>query len=250
MFSWFKKKQAVNKPAPGVSTLAKMDLPQKSGPRRTDTGGEEERQAATSDREGRAARREVLFAIVRESMVKAGVLSSCYRFKVLSLDPRGRQFIIMMDLSREYAGEPDRMDEIESHIAQRAITRYDILVKAVYWRFAGFEGMSDAGTGVAASQPGAFDAMPVAPAPAARGRAAAAAPAATQGQQHATPRAAPRFDPLGEDEVDAFRHALHAGKGFPPSIPPPTEFPATEIPRDHEDRRGHGLSRTQYGDLN
>ena len=45
------------------------------------------------------ARRELLYAVVREAMVRAGVLSSSYKFKVLSLDPRGRQFLVMVDLA-------------------------------------------------------------------------------------------------------------------------------------------------------
>jgi hypothetical protein len=44
-------------------------------------------------------RREMLYAVVREAMVRAGVLSSTYKFKVLSLDPRGRQFMVMVDLA-------------------------------------------------------------------------------------------------------------------------------------------------------
>ncbi len=67
-------------------------------------------------------------------MVRAGVLSASYKFKVLSLDQRGRQFLVMMDLAREYGGETVRLSEIEALIAQTAKTRYDILVTAVYWR--------------------------------------------------------------------------------------------------------------------
>ena len=61
-------------------------------------------------------------------------LSASYKFKVLSLDQRGRQFLVMMDLAREYGGETARLSEIEALIAQTAKTRYDILVTAVYWR--------------------------------------------------------------------------------------------------------------------
>ena len=67
-------------------------------------------------------------------MIKAGVLSSTYKFKVLSLDSRGRQYLIMMDLARQYAGETARLAEIEGLIAQHAKVRHDILVTAVYWR--------------------------------------------------------------------------------------------------------------------
>jgi hypothetical protein len=79
-------------------------------------------------------RRELLYTVVRDAMVRAGVLSASYKFKVLSLDQRGRQFLVMMDLAREYGGETVRLSEIEALIAQTAKARYDILVTAVYWR--------------------------------------------------------------------------------------------------------------------
>ena len=63
-------------------------------------------------------RRELLYTVVRDAMVRAGVLSASYKFKVLSLDQRGRQFLVMMDLAREYGGETARLSEIEALIAQ------------------------------------------------------------------------------------------------------------------------------------
>ena len=89
---------------------------------------------AANRKNERMERRELLYTVVRDAMVRAGVLSASYKFKVLSLDQRGRQFLVMMDLAREYGGETARLSEIEALIAQRAKTRYDILVTAVYWR--------------------------------------------------------------------------------------------------------------------
>ena len=89
---------------------------------------------AANRKNERMERRELLYTVVRDAMVRAGVLSASYKFKVLSLDQRGRQFLVMMDLAREYGGETARLSEIEALIAQTAKTRYDILVTAVYWR--------------------------------------------------------------------------------------------------------------------
>ena len=89
---------------------------------------------AANRKNERMERRELLYTVVRDAMVRAGVLSASYKFKVLSLDQRGRQFLVMMDLVREYGGETARLSEIEALIAQTAKTRYDILVTAVYWR--------------------------------------------------------------------------------------------------------------------
>ena len=89
---------------------------------------------AANRKNERMERRELLYTVVRDAMVRAVVLSASYKFKVLSLDQRGRQFLVMMDLAREYGGETARLSEIEALIAQTAKTRYDILVTAVYWR--------------------------------------------------------------------------------------------------------------------
>jgi hypothetical protein len=82
----------------------------------------------------RMERRELLYTVVRDAMVRAGVLSAGYKFKVLSLDQRGAQFLVMMDLVPEYGSDTARLSEIEAMIAQAARTRFDILVTAVYWR--------------------------------------------------------------------------------------------------------------------
>ena len=79
-------------------------------------------------------RRELLYAVVRESMTRAGLLSSSYKFKVLSLDSRGRQYLIMMDMARPNISDAQRLSDIEIHIAKVAKSRHDILVTAVYWR--------------------------------------------------------------------------------------------------------------------
>ena len=64
-------------------------------------------------------------------------VQACFRPAISSRScrwiQRGRQFLVMMDLAREY-GETARLSEIEALIAQTAKTRYDILVTAVYWR--------------------------------------------------------------------------------------------------------------------
>jgi hypothetical protein len=79
----------------------------------------------------RMARRELLYAVVRECMVRAGVLSSTYKFKVLSLDARGQQFLVMVDLAQGSGADMVRLAEIEAMIAQSAKSRYQVLVTAL-----------------------------------------------------------------------------------------------------------------------
>jgi hypothetical protein len=184
--------------------------------------------------------------VVRDTMVRVGVLSALYKFKVLSLDQRGRQFLVMMDISPEVGSDNMRLSEIEVLLAQTAKARHEILVTAVYWRL-----NNHVSTGLA-------------PAQRVRAPVAAAAPAAVASQAAPAAPAGPRFEPIHADEVAAFHKALaeigaaeptvglavHSGPRKPA---PPTGFEDTEMNPQHdhdpEDSRPQALSNTQYGDL-
>ena len=90
--------------------------------------------ATASGRGERNQRRELLYTVVRDTMVRAGVLSAGYKFKVLSLDQRGDQFLVMIDVAQEYGSDSLRLSEIESQITRMAKARFSIAVTAVYWR--------------------------------------------------------------------------------------------------------------------
>lgn len=141
LFSWFSRKPAPPKAKPRSagaepSGLLNADatVPLASGRPGQPLLQPVPPEHAANRKNERMERRELLYTVVRDAMVRAGVLSASYKFKVLSLDQRGRQFLVMMDLAREYGGETARLSEIEALIAQTAKTRYDILVTAVYWR--------------------------------------------------------------------------------------------------------------------
>ncbi len=91
--------------------------------------------APPSRKQERSAHREQLYAVVRECMLRAGVLSSGYKFKVLSLDGHGRSFLVMMDLLAG-AQPPADPAAVEDAIAQAARQRHEIEVEGVYWRSA------------------------------------------------------------------------------------------------------------------
>lgn len=144
----------------------------------------------------RMERRELLYAVVREAMTRAGVLSSSYKFKVLSLDPRGRTFLVMVDLAYGGGADTNRLAEIEAMVAQTAKSRFDILVTAVYWRANEHVAVGDPVQRPPISRPAPLSEIPhpselrvPKPAAAARGKG----------------------DPLQPDEVTAFRKALDAG---------------------------------------
>lgn len=240
LFRWFSKKVTVPAPAPESSGLGQIDatLPYPSGGRSHSRDPQSVPGSPANRKSERLERRELLYVVVRESMTRAGLLSSSYKFKVLSLDSRGRQYLIMMDMARQNISDSQRLSDVEIHIAKVAKSRHDILVTAVYWRV-----NEQVTAGLARSMPSV-----VAPA------AAMAAPPVAVVPTQAPPT---RYEPLQPDEVAAFKQALAsippvAGLSAPGEIvrsgrrnPAPPVFQDTEM-----DDRNSPLSGTQYGELN
>jgi hypothetical protein len=230
------------RPVAGARPRVSVPTPLKTG----ENAGEQKSQ--------RHARRELLYAAVREAMIRAGVLSASYKFKVLSLDPRGEQFMVMMDLAQEFGGQTDRLAEIEVMIAQSAKSRYNIRVTAVYWRMNELVSVGRPRPSTHGAQP--HSAPAVLPEPAVAAVAVAAVETAV-----AAPVAS-RFEPIQDDEVAAFKQALVAAsasggtaqvaKGVstrsgPHSYTLLTGFEDTEMPEMPVS--APALSATQYGDL-
>lgn len=241
MFNWFSRKPPAPVPdAAESSGLGHMDATEPIGNGRFKPVSTAPGSAANRKSE-RLERREMLYAIVRECMTQAGVLSASYKFKVLSLDSRGREYLVMMDLPHTHAGETGRLAEIEGLIARSAKNRHDILVTAVYWRVnehvtAGLsQPVQQHPTPAPSPEPVAID-IPVE---------ARKAPGAQ------------RYEPLQQEEMAAFKKALatapapgsivragelvKSGRRNPAPMP---DFADTEI-----DEPASPLSKTQYGDL-
>ena len=199
--SWFGKKEKGSESLPEPSSdlgqvditvpinrLTHLHLP----PDRSTDGG--------SRRGERMERRELLYGVVRECMTAAGVLSSSYKFKVLSMDSSGRKYLIMVDMPREYLVNPAHFVETEGAIARSAKERYDLLVTAVYWR------VNDMVS--AARQQTQADAVPAIEQKADPSASRAAPPA----QEHRP------YPPLQQEEVLAFKRAIAAAaNGVPRS---------------------------------
>jgi hypothetical protein len=280
LFSWLfpTPKKRAPKTQPDSSGLSRMEATRPVG---KSADGASNGQPANRKNE-RMVRRELLYTVVRDAMMRAGVLSASYKFKVLSLDARGRQFLVMVDLARDYGGETSRLAEIEAMIAQGAKSRHDILVTAVYWRMNEHVAVGDpaaqvtkkpAQAAVSDSQPMPLDSMPAvlesAPAP----LEALAEPQAPLVAQPASSQRAPsRYDPIRADEVEAFKKALAEGAANPAAVAAAavgvahgasakafdgsnmhgpqsytllTGFEDTEMP----DAKAPALSGTQYGEL-
>ena len=75
-----------------------------------------------SPRRGRRIlRREQLYSVVRESLIRAGVLSTSYEFKVLALDANGDGFLVLIDLALPAEAIPDEyLLEIERWVQTSA----------------------------------------------------------------------------------------------------------------------------------
>lgn len=182
---------------------------------------------ASGLRQQRAARREQLFALVRENMIRMGVLSSHYKFKVLTLDPAGEQFIVMVDWQPGALGaDPAFEKQFETGLQHLLMERQQgFKVKAVYWR-----GHVEAG--VAAS---------LAPA-----RVARPAPAAA---------ALHREEHVSDDELKALQAALRQAGASPQPAPParrpsPAAPPALQDQPDFEPTiNTEGQSGTEFGSL-
>jgi len=209
----------------------------------------------------RQDRRDHLYSVVRDVMLRSEVLASHYKFKVLSLDTQGRQFLVMMDLLGEQSLRPEQLAGIETLISNTAAQRYALQVKSVYWRQPVLAEVSPPVASTTPMTPVAASGM-VAAAPATRPAAAATVP---QDMLAPTPRGrggakSQGFDPISDDEVLAFKNAI-ATKPAPAAqassgqalvsglrnAAAMTGFEDTQLLEPEEP--ASPLSRTQFGDL-
>ncbi|MEW6694779.1 MAG: hypothetical protein AB1371_07525 [Pseudomonadota bacterium] len=90
----------------------------------------------------RRQQRERVALLVRDIMIRHGVLSSRYRLRVLSLDREGWQHLVLIDwlppaparpLS-EVAGPTPDLQRLEAQVREEAQQTLGLMVRAVYWR--------------------------------------------------------------------------------------------------------------------
>jgi hypothetical protein len=200
----------------------------------------------------RQTRRENLYAVVREALIRSEVLASRYKFKVLSLDTHGRQFLVMVDLMDATALPAHRFLAVEQLIVSHAAQQHGLFVKSVYWR--SNEALPEPHHApVASARPEVRDVPMAAPAPASVEAPAPVAPA---------PPVKPKksFDPIDQDEVMAFKKAIGAvpsqGAKTTPGQVHSSGARKPGYMMGYEDTQlldqeevGSPLSRTQFGEL-
>lgn len=85
-------------------------------------------------RSDRAARRELLQAVVREALADLGVLSLHYKFKIMSVDQEGTQFVVLVDLSMDFNADTATLAQMEAAIVHRVLSQRKLVVNGVFWR--------------------------------------------------------------------------------------------------------------------
>lgn len=252
LFSWLipsRKPTRAMPPPPDSSGLSRVESTRPIAPSRRSAPAPAANAQPANRKNERIARREMLYGVVREAMVRAGVLSSGYKFKVLSLEPHGRQFLVMVDVARGFGDDTSRLAEIEALIAQNAKARHGIVVTAVYWRM-----NEHVAVGAPLSRTGALrPPAPAQPAPVVQ-------PIATAAPAVARPAPRPGHEPLHETEVEAFKRALAMGAAMPVAAAgaaganPEKSYTLLTGYEDTEMTEGRAadgdLSGTQYGQLN
>ena len=213
---------------------AKKSQPMRNGkPRLRKSFGQTTLPLISPRRGRRILRREQLFSVVRESMIRGGVLSTSYEFKVLTLDANGDSFLVLIDLALPTDVMPDEyLLEIERWVQNSAQSRHGMSIPSVYWRRKAVHDQR----GLALRAAVAAQTQRVAPA-----ESLTAIPAPPMSSLTG------RVQAVDENEVAAFREALAAGATPLRGGPPSTEDLMGPTPESHSDFSA--LSETQYGKL-
>ena len=149
----------------------------------------------TKQRDARIDRREKLYAVVRTSLVQAGVQTTSFKFKVLALDDQGQQFLVMVDVAYPWGGDAGWRSRIETQVVQAAHSKHGLTITAVYWR----------NNAELVSSPPSMPAK-------------LSGPESGLSDRVTLVGGVGRYEPLQDDEIAAFQKALEAASR-PPSVP-------------------------------
>jgi len=235
LLSWLFPKKSAAAPAVDAADTQRLSPTQSSGSA-VDPLAELKQQ--------RHDNRENLYETVRSVMLRSEVLSSHYKFKVLSLDARGRQFLVMVDLLNDTALPPHRWAAVEQLMANTAAQHHDLQVKAVYWRM--MMAQTEPAPDVQAHR---------------QASTSAAAPVAAAAAAQASTPIAPSlhgYEPINQDEVLAFKKAIAGATAeSAQTARAPASSPQRAVPEHgYEDTQimepdpaAAPLSKTQFGGL-
>jgi hypothetical protein len=80
-------------------------------------------------------RREKITKIVANLLSRSGIEAQHYKLILLTLDAKGYEYLVMLDLAREHIAFSSTLRQIEQHIIKESMNQFEIVVRAVYWQF-------------------------------------------------------------------------------------------------------------------
>jgi hypothetical protein len=198
--------------------------------------------AANSQRmnleERKAFRREMLYQSIRDTFLGMEVIGSMYKFKVMPVDERHHRFIAMIDVAKSFVtSRPNKTKSfaaIEHMMRMDAYKRFGVLVDGTYWRVSETESQFEFHARV--TDRSAADAE------AQRKLASGEQPS---GQSRIAAIGGPNYEPISEEETQAFMQALKDGYAPPPLTVGDREYQSDLAPLDG----GIMIGGTQYGRL-
>ena len=189
--------------------------------------------------ERKAFRREMLYQSIRDTFLSMEVIGSMYKFKVMPVDDRHHRFIAMIDVAKSFVTNKDNrlrsFSAIEQQMRVNTYKRFGILVEGTYWRVSETEsqfvmhapraGELQGGARVGPQSNSASD--QIAP------------------QSRMASISGSDYQPISEDETQAFMAALRNGYTPPPLQVGDMEYQSDLAPLDG----GIMIGGTQYGRL-
>jgi hypothetical protein len=218
MFAFIKKKKAPKAPliADPLAVARRMDL--------------EER---------KAFRREMLYQSIRDTFLSMEVIGSMYKFKVMPVDERHHRFIAMIDVAKSFVTNKENklrsFSAIEQQMRINTYKRFGILVDGTYWRVSETESQFE----MHAPRAGEV------------GMGARVDTRNARGTEQSIPQSrmgsigSGDYQPISEEETQAFMAALKNGYSPPPIQVGDMEYQSDLAPLDG----GIMIGGTQYGRL-
>ncbi len=192
--------------------------------------------------ERKVYRREMLYQSIRETFLDIEVIGSMYKFKVMPVDVRHHRFIAMIDVAKSFVTRHDHRTKsfaaIEKILRSNTYKRFGVLIEGTYWRVSESEDRFEQYARAADADRIHNTGNPAR----ARGPVVTALPdpgtSEVQLARHA-------YQPVSQDEAQAFMDALRDGISPPPMRVGDREYQSDLAPLDS----GIMIGGTQYGKL-
>lgn len=189
-------------------------------------------------------RQEMLYQSIRESFLAMEVIGSMYKFKVMPVDMRHHRFIATIDVAKSFVTGKDAKTKsfaaLEKLMRSNAYKRFGVLIEGIYWRVSETESQFDRLSRTADGAESVIEGTPAAQS--IRHRIAHQDHEALQGEQ---PLARHAYQPVSDEEAQAFMEALQNGLTPPVVRVGEWEYQSDLAPLDS----GIMIGGTQYGKL-